>query len=786
MHAMSLAKSSMCGLLATSAMASSMAFAQGAEPAQSGESVSSLTEIVVTAQKRAQNLQDVPVSVAVIGKEELAVNRITNLENLGAAAPGVSVRKTPGGLGAPQIVIRGVASAGGLPGSDKSVSINVDGVYIGANYGLTSDLLDLVRVEALRGPQGTLFGRNTTGGALSFVTADPNGEFGIHQEVSVGNYDQFRSITHLEMPQWGAFSGYVSYMRAERDGDVKNLQSGIVFDRGNAPGFGRQISAETLGASTSDAIRVAIKFEPGDTFDLVYKFDWAETETTAEASGVVAYDAATAAAFGLDGLNYVLALDPPLISGTTRPYAVKNAFAVPGKMKSQGHVLTANFDVSDNIVLKSISAYRKVYAFGTLDNIGLGQLYYPESSDPFYISVNHNLNRQKQWSEELQLNYDSDFVTLTLGGIYFKEKVVTGAPEGLIGGGTIFGLPLPGNVLPAGRDITYLTAQSLAGYGQAELHIAPKLDIIGGIRVTRDKKNGAYYKETPVYGVPLSVTEFEYKKTKATYLAGINYRISDDILAYAKFSTGYISGGSVAGVDFDPETAKSWEAGVKSELLDRRVRLNLAGFYSEYGSLQQSVPGSLANRPDLNLALINYGDAEVKGFEAEASVIPVDGVTLSGAVSYSDFKFTKFTDLWTETITNFGGNPDTFPTWLRPSTTANLGFTYESQPEETLSDARLMIHFDANYRSKVVTPGIFTEAIQPDFQSIYRTGGNWIANARVAVKDISLGSGQLEVAAWARNLFDNRGAVWANYSYFVAGTTYEPAQTYGLDLIFDF
>ena len=781
-----LVKGSMFGLLVASAMPGPMAFAQGAEPKRSDDTSSVLAEIIVTAQKRTQNIQDVPVSVAVVGAEELAVNRITNLEGLGAVAPGVSVRKTPGGLGAPQIVIRGVASAGGLPGSDKSVSINVDGVYIGANYGLTSDMLDLVRVEALRGPQGTLFGRNTTGGALSFVTADPIGEFGAHQEVSIGNYNQFRSITHLELPQVGAFSGYVSYMHAERDGDVKNLQSGIVFDRSNAPGFGRQISADTLGASKSEAIHVAVKFKPSEAFDLVYKFDWSKATTTAEASGVVAYDPATASAFKLDFLNFVLSLNPPLISGTTRPNGVNNAFAVPGNMKSQGHILTANFDLADNVVLKSISAYRKVYAFGTLDNIGLGQLFFPGNPDPFYISVNHNVNRQKQWSEELQLNYNSKLVTLTLGGIYYKEKVVTGAPEGLIGGGTIFGLPLPGNVLPAGRDITYLTAKSLAGYGQAEVHITPKLDVIGGIRVTRDKKDGTYYKETPVYGVPLNATDFAYKKTKATYLAGVNYRVTDDILTYAKFSTGYISGGSVAGVDFDPETAKSWEAGIKSELFDRRVRLNLAGFYAKYGNLQQGVPGNLANRPDLNLALINYGDAEVKGFEAETSIMPNDLITLTGAVSYSDFKFTKFTPLWTQTIINFGGSPDTFPTWLRPSTTVNLGFTYESKPEDTLGGARLMVHFDTNYRSKVITPGIFTTAIQPDFQKIYKTGGNWIANARVALKEVSLGSGHLEVAAWARNLLNNRGTVWGNYSYFVAGTTYEPARTYGLDMIVDF
>ena len=771
------------GLFLGSAMTSPLAFAQADNAAANNAAIS---DIIVTAQKREQNLQDVPVSVAVIGQEELAVNRITSLQDVGSVAPGVSVRKTPGGLGAPQIVIRGVASAGGLPGSDKSVSINIDGVYIGANFGLTTDMPDLVRVEALRGPQGTLFGRNTTGGALSFVTADPTGEFGVHQEASIGNFDQFRSITHLELPQVGAFSGYVTYMRNERDGDIKNLQSGIVFDRSNAPGFGRQISAETLGDNKTDAVRVAAKFEPSDKFDLIYKFDWAKSITTAEGSGFIGYDPATATAFGLGDVNAAVALNPPLIAGTRRPDAVRNAFAVPGKMKSQGHTLTANLDLTDEFTVKSISAYRKVNVFGTLDNIGLGQLFYPGNSNPFYVLVGHNINLQKQWSEELQLNYDSDFVTLTVGGLYYREKVTTGSPDGLVSGSSILGLPLPGNVLPAGRDITVITSKSLAAYGQAEFHVTSQLDLVGGIRVTRDKKNGTYFQEIPPFGVPLHAIPFTYKDTRTTYLAGVNYHITDDILAYAKFSTGYISGGSVAGVAFDAETAKSWEAGIKSDLLDRRLRLNLTGFFAKYGNLQQSVPGYLIERQDLNLAMVNYGDAEVKGFEAEATVVPLDGLTLSGAVAYTHFKFTEFTPTWEGIIFAFGGTPDTFPTWLRPSTTANFAATYESEPEAALGNARLMLRFDTNYRSKVVTPGIFTTAVQPALQDVYKTGGNWIANARVALTDIPLGSGHLEIAGWARNLLDNHGTLWGNYSFFAAGTTYEPARTYGLDLILDF
>jgi len=783
------------GLLGALAMASTTALAQSAATAGSNadDAAGGLEEIVVTAQKREQNLQDVPIAVAALGEEQLKINRVLNLLDLGSVAPGVSVRNAPGGLGAPHVTSRGIDSSGSLPGSDKSISINIDGVYIGAAYGLTNDLLDLVRVEALRGPQGTLFGRNTTGGALSFVTADPTGEFGFRQELSGGNFNHFRSISHLELPQTGAFSGYVSYLHNQRDGDIRNLQSGIVFNRSAAAGYGLETSAKTLGDVETDAARVAVEFAPGDRFKMIYKFDWSKSDNTAGGQGVVAYSPATASGFGLGALNF--ALNPatggraPLLSGTTRPDAVTNAFTTPGESKSSGHTLTATFELNDQMNLKSITAYRKTFAYNAADYSGLGQMFFPGSPTPFYASVSQQVNDHKQTSEELQLNYTSDAVTYTVGGLYFKESGFNGSPDGLTSGGTIFMFPLANNVLPSGRDITYFDGKSWAAFGQVEFHASETLDLVAGARYTDDNKSGQYYRAIPAFGVPLSVSPYKFDGTKTTYLLGANYHLSDDVLLYGKYSTGYISGGSIAGVPFTPETAKSYEVGLKSEFLDRRVRLNVAAFQADYGALQQSVPGSLLARPDLNLALANIGDARAKGLEVELSAVPVDGLTLEAAATYTDFKYQKFTTLWTGTIAAFGGTPGSFPAWLRPKTTVNLGATYESQPLAMGGGARWLVHLDTDYRSEVVTPGIFTSSIATlpgDLgvsQSIYRTGGHWISNARVSLSDISMGSANLEVAAWARNLTDNKGTLWGGYSFFVSSTSYEAARTYGLDII---
>ncbi|HKT72282.1 MAG TPA: TonB-dependent receptor [Steroidobacteraceae bacterium] len=768
------------GLFAASAMASHLAMAEAGNAEAGGtgagaQSPTGIAEIIVTAQKREQNLQDVPVAISALGEEDIKNNRVVSLMDLGAVVPGVSVRNTPGGISAPQIVIRGALSSGGLPGSDKAVSLNIDGVYVGANYAISSDMLDLERVEALRGPQGTLFGRNSTGGAINFFTKDPTGEFGVHQELMRGNFDQFRSLTHLELPAFGPFSGYVSYMRNQRDGDVRNLQSGVVFDRSLSPQFGKQVSADTLGDNKSDAYRVAVKFQPTDHFAMSYKFDKTIAAMTAPATGLVYYDPAIAAFFGLGGINPAVAAANVPVAGTHRPNAVANAYTTLGHSGVYGHVLTATFTVNDQLSLKDILAYRRTSIAATADTTGLGQLFYPGNPNPFYVNVAQQENKQKQWSDELQLNYNSHFLTLTVGGLYYWEKVRTGAFSGLEDPQYLLGVPLPGNVVPAGNDDTDITSKSRAGYGQAEVHVMPQLDLVGGLRVTRDQKDGT------AFFTFLPVAPFTYSKSKTTFNVGINYRPIDSVLAYTKYSTGFISGGSVAGYTFDPEEAKSWELGVKSELFDRRLRLNVAGFLVDYDGVQQPVPGYLIGAAP-SLVMVNLGDSRAKGFEADVTVAPVTGLTLNGSVSYTNYK-------WKRLIAAFAGatgvTADTFPVWLRPSTTVNLSANYETP--SLFNNAHLTFHLDTDHRSAIVTPGLFARPpAGSGFASVYETGGEWISNARIALQNIQHGRANVEIAIWARNLFNDKGSDWGGYNGFVAGTTYVPARTYGADLTFDF
>ena len=244
--------------LASFALAPIAAFAQDAPEEETG----GLEEIVVTAQKREQNMQDVPIAVTAISGDTLLTNRVTSVSDLSGLAPGVMVRTAAGGSQLPSFSIRGAISYGVVPGSDKQVSMYIDGVYLGAARGGIFDLPDIQRIEMLRGPQGTLFGRNATAGAVNITTRDPKGEFGVKASITAGNYDQIRGRVSIDLPQMGPFSAYATYVHNYKRGDIRNASAGQVWDR-SAAGKGTARSPEWLGTRKSEFLlrRRAVRAE---------------------------------------------------------------------------------------------------------------------------------------------------------------------------------------------------------------------------------------------------------------------------------------------------------------------------------------------------------------------------------------------------------------------------------------------------------------------------------------------------------------------------------------------
>ncbi len=748
-------------LIAGAALAAAPAFAQ--------ESGAQLEEIVVTAQKREQNLQDVPIAVTAISQTALQTNRVVDVRDLNALAPNLSVRVASGGASIPTYSMRGLVTGGGSLGSDRGISVYIDGVYVQSATGSIFQFADLQRIEVLRGPQGTLFGRNATGGAISMVTRDPSGEFGVHQELSYGNYNQFRSKTRLDLPKFGPFSASVTYVRAQRDGDIKNLGAGTIWNYANA-GLGLKMSPKRLGDSNVNAVLAAVKFEPSDKFNATYKFDYAEDHFTPEGQGIAFYDIVAPSIAGIVSSQPNPAILTPVTN--KRPDAVNDWFATPSYVKSWGHALTARYEVNDQISLKNILSARKSYVSSSYQLDGLGGL--KVAGLPFLLLANTGEETDKQWSDEAQVNWNHKFFTLTAGYIHFENKSIGGGYEGVANAITFS--TMPNFTLPAVANFhSIVKLKSDAAYVQLEGHVSSQIDVIGGWRITRDKKSGV---DRTVIGLSQPI---HYEKSRPTYLAGVNFRPMDGVLTYAKYSTGFISGGFLASRSYLPEIAKSYEAGIKADLFDRRLRTNLAVFDAKYTNLQLTTSGANLTPPNpAGVVLINAADAKSKGFEWENTFVPLQGVTLGANVGYTDFKYTR--------VDRLIGTLQSYLPLNRPKWTGQLSAQYEG--EEIFRGGHLVLRLDANYRGKTQL-GYTRIGGNPAAIPALQTNNTWIVNGRAALADFDIGGGKGQVALWARNLFNDKSL--ANVSSLNLGAlgsifpaSYERARTYGVDVSVDF
>jgi len=794
------------GVTGTCAMA-----AESDAPADSDR----LGDIVVTAQKREENIQSVPISITAITTASLEANRISNAYDIGSLVPNVrfTASSTGGSAGAPIIQMRGVSTATGFPGQDRQVAFYLDGVWLGGSQGSVFDIPEIERIEVLRGPQGTLFGRNATAGALSVITRDPPGKFGVRQQFTVGNYRQLRSSTRIDTPEWGPFSATVSYTHSERRGDIRNLGAGTTWSFANSPNSGLTTlkAVKYLGDQNIESIFGALKFEPSDGFKMVYKFDRMENDYTTGGTGVLFTNpstwntnagSTTAASASAAWGQALIASGQPL-NAVHRPKAVNNDFTFPSRNKSQGHNLTTTIDIAPGLSAKNILSQR-TSSFFFSGNFGYGGIVSNGnilSTSSGAISTTSAvttavpagrpiifgylaMGKNKQWSVEQQFNYDSEYLTLTAGAIYLKIDSTYGSPTDV--SLNIFGTSAADNnytVRKGSATVNAATTKSLAGYAQAEIHVLPQLDIIGGLRVNNDKRKTVN---------TLNVGVTPYNKTKSTYSLGANFEVREGLMIYAKYGTAMLSGGNVNSFDFEPELVKSAEIGLKGDFLDRRVRFNLALWDAKYTGNQISSSAAAVYGPQyqsLGSVIATIGDLDAKGFEAELTVRPDSHITLNAGLGYTDFKLSNIRPY----ILTTGGvtySPDTYHLVQRPKWTASGSAEYVSDPIFG-EDTRLMVRLDGGwhgkYRQLARTP------VPTAFKPYEFATPSLILNGRIAIQDIDLGGGKFEVAAWARNLLDNDKAINVNANsstatdvrnYHTVLGNWQPARTIGLDATF--
>nr|WP_245842542.1 TonB-dependent receptor [Sphingomonas laterariae] len=739
-----------------------------------------LEDIVVTAQKREERLQDTPLAVTALSEATIEARDITDASDLSAVAPNLIATITPSSTANVALFIRGIGTAEPILTIDAPVSLYVDGVVLGRSTGAVFDLVELERIEVLRGPQGTLYGRNTTGGAVNLIAKKPADEFGAKGTISYGNLDYKQARVTLDTGQWGdtGLRSKLSYLHKERDGYFNDLNQ----PDGNDP-----------GAYNLDAFTIAISYDHGGPFRANYTFDFNDRHSWAVPFQVVAMRPDIFAYLNVS----------PQLGGNAPVVARERLDALrldmgPIHDKVQGHGLSMELDLGDNLMLKSLTGRRmwdNRQTNGDLDgNSGLvgfvvspAILAPPNPFIPLGVrTVNlfsaSNTRHQDQWSQEFNLVGNFDSLDFVFGAFYFDEDSSENNPQFL----TIVQplanpIPLGPGISTPGFGINIATgpkyqheSTSKALFGQATWHATDKLSITGGLRYTWDKKH--LDQETTFR------RDLTRKFNEPTWSASVDYEWNDDIMTYARVATGYLAGGfnaRSANAGFDPEKITSYEAGVKSELFDRRLRLNLAAFYAKYKDIQ--VQQFVAGSGGATSITVNAGKATYQGIEAEAMAVPIDGLTFNATIGYVDRDYQEFLvlDPATNTIVD---EADNAKFGYSPATTINLGGQYELPPFDF---GTFTARLDYTYRGKVYYHPLTRFA---PFNDVISDDSVGLLDGRLTLSDIAIGGSKAALSVWGKNLtnanYQNAGIDFGSLGF--AGVAWAEKRTYGMDLKFEF
>jgi len=704
-----------------------------------------LDEIIVTSQKREQSLQVTPVAVTVFGGDDLNALGIFDIKGISEFTPGFSMGEfNPGQT---QLYIRGIGSNEDSAGGDQSVVVFVDDIYISRSAGQDVDLFDIERVEVLRGPQGTLFGRNVVGGAISIVTKRPTDDPEFALEASVGSFDLMTLRGRASGPLAKNLYGKISFSSRSRGGYLENH---IVDYPELVVGPAAEATLkDKVRKVNRDSINAGLRWVPSDTLEV--NFD-AKFHTVDE-------DGAVRHAIEGESSVWLFRADSQLI-----PNYANDSLAVlqddVGYYTSSiwSSSVRIDWNISDNIELTSISAYRDVDTlnneaggFGGSRELGLLRL-----AAGAFISFSGGLqyaDESQTFSQELRLASSGDGRLQWTGGLFFLKDDARRAESNTIS--VIFG-PVaennPGNS-PAITDSINETT-SYAAFGQLEYDLTDAFSVIVGGRYTKDEKRNFHDFTSNVTTGPDFTSVAKADWGEFTGKVGLNFQINDDAFLYGTIAEGYKAGGwgpgaaetiEQATIPFRPESATMYEIGAKTEWIDKRLRLNLAVFRTDYEDiqiLQLLVPES--DPPD-SLGIIitqNAGAAEIEGAELEFTAMLLDNFLVQGSYTYLDAVFTDFFSppgfrppLGADSSSRIGN-------YLRnaPVNSYNIMARY-SLPLDNGSEWRLQ----ASYRHKdkaAQDPDNVPYAFVPAYD-MTDLRATWVG-----------ADGNLELSAWVNNVFD--------------------------------
>ena len=682
-----------------------------------------LADITVTARKVPETLLKAPLSVTSVSGDSIVAAGLQTITDLTRVAPNVDISGGIAGQLQGQISIRGISTLVRNIGLETGVGIYVDGVYVGRPENFVQHLLDVDRVEIVRGPQGTEYGKNTIAGVINVQTKQPDVDTGASFRIDAGNYDYWRgeAVMGARLNEQLSVRGAVAYAR--QDGFYKHLSGG-----------------KDAGSTDLLTWRLSAKYAPTDQLSFLLRWDGLR-------------DRGTPAFFQADALAGYPADFP-----SRAPHHINNNRPDRLSRDSQGVSLTSEWQ-ADDMTVTSITAYRDSSYDASLDD---------DQEQVDFVSLDNFSDSSHFFSQELRLAGEAGRLRYLVGAYYFDQLVRTDRGLGL---GADLGVPGSPVLTTRGSVKT----QSGALFGRLDYQLTDQLSVSGGIRYTKEKKR-AHFVQNDVTGIfaflGLPNLTFDGRSNDDDWSpsASISYTVANNANLYARFSRGFKSAAynvdiasSVNGLTARPEKATSYEVGFKAVTFDNRLRLNLAAFHTDYDRLQVSqVLGT-------GIALTNAGKARIEGVEAEMSLALTPRLLLEGNAAVLDAHYKQFDSCG---VPGSGGRQSTDCSGNDLVLAPHFSGYGAVQYEVPVAFGTVFARGDVDYRSSVY--------FEPTNSAAFKGDARALLSLRMGVRH-----GAWSVAAWVENLTNRTYKTYADDRSGIGvlrTAAYGPPRTYGISL----
>jgi iron complex outermembrane receptor protein len=724
-----------------------------------------LEEIVVTARKREEELQTVPLSVTAVSGDQLKQESVRLVTDLQGQIPSLYTQQANDDPQSVQFTIRGRKQNDVVLSVDPSVGFYVDGLYIPRGLGMQGALLDLERVEVLRGPQGTLYGRNTTSGALALYTKNPTNELSGSIDVSGGNFGAWNVVGIANVPI------------------ASNLEARFVMQRGSHDGYGHNAVGGNLASEDSQYYRAKLHWVASDTWDALFSTHYESNKSGGslfKLSGLTPanfqgnglpegglLNLETQAETGLNAAQSAALLESVVAKSKSDFYANSSIYPSSSDIRRMDGALTINGNLENGLTFRSITGAQRLIRDGVF------------GSPTPVVAYNSNIHADDNY-------YSQEFQLL---GTAPNFNWVVGIYGGYEKGHDNFAVLFLPNVFGPALNIQIVQDinTSAAAFAQSVWEFVPDWRLTTGARYSRDTRQSDVSQlvgtscQVPAPGVESLLLggasqcprTFKNNFDKPVWLVSIDHTLTPGVLAYAKVATGYRSGGENVGgateiesfAPFAPETNTEYELGLRSEYLEHRVRVNLAAYRDNYSNLQVSSFILAADNQFASL-VSNAATATIQGFEAETEAVVTEQLTVRASTAYTDAKYDKFVDI----TGNRSGQPFTVPRWT---------WSLSGRFVQPTAAGKLAFQLDYNWMSKVNLIGsaaLTSQVTQPSVG---------VLNGRV---NLHMNAWDADVAVFGRNLTAQK--------YYDDASTHEstgfnfeyaaPPRTYGIEVIKEF